>query len=327
MERRQSSRRRDDGEDDETMRRWNEGSLLGIEAMWNMDFDFWIVEKCNIGKGKGKRHVGEGIRRKGDVAREKEEEGKCQLDGEGERGGEGNGNGLEMVVDEQEKDDQNEDVKVVALSNAPQTLKLTSPDIQKDIINMATFETINLIEHFLGIEHVANTNALSLKQAEENLFSRLGLSISKLRGQGYDRASNMQSEFNGLKTLILKENPCAYYVHCFAHQLQLILVAVTKNYNQIALLFTLVSNVVNVVRASCKRRDIVREKQVAKVAEALNIGELSSRQGLNQETNLKHASNTRWGSHYSTLVNLASMFSTVIDVPEMISEDGSNSEQ
>ena len=74
-----------------------------------------------------------------------------------------------------------------------------------------------MIESFLDFEYVANTNALSLKQAEKNLFSRLGLSISKLRGQGYDGASNMQGEFNGLKTLILKENPCAYYVHCFAH--------------------------------------------------------------------------------------------------------------
>ncbi|XP_028071838.1 uncharacterized protein LOC114274166 [Camellia sinensis] len=154
-----------------------------------------------------------------------------------------------------------------------------------------------------------------------NLFSRLGLSISRLRGQGYDGASNMQGDFNGLKTLILKENPCVYYVHCFAHQLQLALVVVAKNHNQNALFFTLVSNVVNVVGASCKRRDIVKEKQAAKVAEALNTGELSSGQGLNQETNLKRASETRWGSHYGTLVSLASMFSTVIDheidVPQM----------
>ncbi|XP_028051255.1 uncharacterized protein LOC114255913 [Camellia sinensis] len=152
-----------------------------------------------------------------------------------------------------------------------------------------------VIECFLGIMHVANTNALSLKQAVENLFSRLGLSISRLQGQGYDGASNMQ--------------------------------VVRKNHNQIALLFTLVSNVVNVVGAPCKRRDIVREKQAAKVAEALNTGVLSSGQGLNRETNLKRASDTRWGSHYSALVSLASMFSIVIDVLEMISADGSNSER
>ena len=30
--------------------------------------------------------------------------------------------------------------------------------------------------------------------------------MSRLRGQGYDGESNMQGEFNGLKTLILKEN-------------------------------------------------------------------------------------------------------------------------
>ncbi|XP_028085988.1 zinc finger MYM-type protein 1-like [Camellia sinensis] len=263
--------------------------------------------------------------------------------------------------------DHNEDVKVVALSNASQNLKLISPDIKKGIVNVAAFETINVIirdlgdtlffsilideardisineqmtviiryvdkksqviEHFLGIEHVANTNALSLKQAVENLFSRLRLSISKLQGQGYDGGRNMQGEFNGLKTLILKENPCAYYVYCFAHQLQLALLTVAKNRNQIALLFTLVSNVVNVVEASCKRRDIVREKQAAKVAEALNTEELSSGQGLNQETTLKRAGDTRWGSHYGTLVSLASMFSTVIDMLEMISENGSNSKQ
>ena len=63
------------------------------------------------------------------------------------------------------------------------------------------------------------------------------MSLSKLRGQGYDRASNMQGDINGLKTLILKENKSAFYVHYFAHQLQLTLVAVAKNHIIIAELF------------------------------------------------------------------------------------------
>ncbi|GFY95342.1 dihydroxyacetone kinase [Actinidia rufa] len=262
--------------------------------------------------------------------------------------------------------EHNEDVKSVALNNARQNLKLVAPKIQKDIVSVAASETINVIikdlgdalfsilideardisikeqmafviryvnkeghviERFLGIEHVTNTSALALKKAVEDLFCRHGLSISRLRGQGYDGASNMQVELNGLKALILKESPCAYYVHCFAHQLQLALVAVAKNHDQIALLFNLVSNVVNVVGASCKRRDILKEKQASKVVEALNKGILSSGQGLNQETNLKRAGDTRWGSHYGTLISLIDMFSAVIDVLEMISEDGSNSEQ
>ncbi|XP_028094726.1 zinc finger MYM-type protein 1-like [Camellia sinensis] len=179
--------------------------------------------------------------------------------------------------------DHNEDVKVVALSNALQNLKLTSLEIQKDIVNVAAFQTINVIIRDLGDALfsilIDETRDISMKEQMVVVIryvDKKGQVIKHffgLRGQGYDRASNMQGEFNGLKTLILKENPCAYYVHCFAHQLQLALIAVPKNHNQIALLFTLVSNVMNVVGASCKRRDIVREKQATKVVEALNIGE------------------------------------------------------
>ena len=86
-----------------------------------------------------------------------------------------------------------------------------------------------------------------------------------MRGKGYDGSSNKQGEFNGLKTLIMKENECAFYIHCFAHQLQLTLIAVAKNYIQIASLLNVVTNVVNVVGASSKRRDILCDKQVAVV--------------------------------------------------------------
>lgn len=48
----------------------------------------------------------------------------------------------------------------------------------------------------------------------------------------------------------MKENESAFYVHCFVHQLQLALVAVAKSHPQIALLFNLVSIVLNIVRAS-----------------------------------------------------------------------------
>ena len=67
-----------------------------------------------------------------------------------------------------------------------------------------------IMECFFSLVHVSNTSALSLKVDVDDLFCRFGLSIKKLRGQGYDGASNMQGEFNGLKTLILKENHCAF---------------------------------------------------------------------------------------------------------------------
>ena len=78
---------------------------------------------------------------------------------------------------------------------------------------------------------------MSLKYATECLLCEHNLSLSKLHGQGYDGASNMKGDINGLNTLILKENKLAFYVHCFAHQLQLTLVVVAKNNINIAIFF------------------------------------------------------------------------------------------
>jgi len=76
-----------------------------------------------------------------------------------------------------------------------------------------------VIERFLGIKHVKETTSEALKTAVVEVLGEHGLHIANLRGQGYDGASNMRGEFNGLQKLIRDENPYAFYVHCFAHQL------------------------------------------------------------------------------------------------------------
>ncbi|XP_020411106.1 zinc finger MYM-type protein 1-like [Prunus persica] len=204
------------------------------------------------------------------------------------------GNYLELL---QFLADNDKKVKEVVLENALGNLKLVAPSIQKDIVNACAGETLDVIvgglkdrffsilvdeardisvkeqmamvlryvddsghviERFVGVQHVTDTTSSSLKDAIDIFFSSNGLSFSKLRGQGYDGASNMRGELNGLKTKILREQPCAYYVHCFAHQLQLALVAVAKKNIDIASFFTTTNSVVNHVGASCKRRDALR---------------------------------------------------------------------
>jgi len=59
------------------------------------------------------------------------------------------------------------------------------------------------------------------------------LSISRLRGQGYDGASNMRGEFNGLQRKILDENLYAFYVHCYAHCMLLVVVSVASSCSSI----------------------------------------------------------------------------------------------
>ena len=113
----------------------------------------------------------------------------------------------------------------------------------------------NMVESFLGVDHVTSTTANSLKGKIDAMLSRHGLSISKCLKQSYDRASNMNEEFKGLKILILRENESAYYIHCFAHQLQLPLVAMAKKNSDISWFFNSVTNILNIVGRSCKRHD------------------------------------------------------------------------
>lgn len=79
----------------------------------------------------------------------------------------------------------------------------------------------------------------------------------------------------------------------FAHQLQLALVAIAKSHIQIAVLFNIVINVVNIVVTSYKCQELVRESQFAKVFEDIKKCEFLSRMCLNHETTFKRANDTR----------------------------------
>ncbi|CAI0595510.1 unnamed protein product [Linum tenue] len=69
-----------------------------------------------------------------------------------------------------------------------------------------------IIERFLGISYVTDTKATTLKKEIESMLGLHGLSLSRIRGQGYDGASNMRGEINGLKSLILeRESICSLY--------------------------------------------------------------------------------------------------------------------
>ncbi|KAF0922081.1 hypothetical protein E2562_024654, partial [Oryza meyeriana var. granulata] len=118
-----------------------------------------------------------------------------------------------------------------------------------------------IIESFLGIKHVKETTSEALKTSVVEVLGEHGLHISNLRGQGYDGASNMRGEFNGLQKLICDENPYAFYVHCFAHQLQLVVVFISRCCSSIEDFFEYVHLIVNTTSSSCKRKDLLLDKQ------------------------------------------------------------------
>ncbi|KDO38080.1 hypothetical protein CISIN_1g047413mg, partial [Citrus sinensis] len=225
------------------------------------------------------------------------------------------GNFLELL---QFLADHNEKIKGVIFNNAPTNLQMTSPDIQKQIVSVCSAEISRAIIKEIGdslfsvmIDESRDISTKDQMAAVLRYVDKRGHVVERFMTwikQGYDGASNMQGKLNGLKTLILKENESAYYIH----------------FND---LFSLVAKVINIVAALSKRFDILKEKHIVAVIEALKTGELQSEQGMNQEITLKRSGDTRWSSHYGTLISIITMFSSTINVLEIIANDASNSEQ
>jgi hypothetical protein len=254
------------------------------------------------------------------------------------------GNFLEMVKLLASYD---EEVKAVVLSNAPQNAKYTSPQIQKEILNViadkvqkairseigdAKFciivdesrdesrrEQMALVirfvdkdgfirERFLDIVHVHDTYSATLKQEICSVLSALKLDVQNIRGQGYDGASNMRGEWNGLQAKFLDECPYAYYVHCFAHQLQLALVAASKEVTEVHNFFDHLALIVNTGLSSTKRNDDLRAHQVAELEQLIELSELETGRGANQIGTLQHPGETRWSSHYDSICSLIKLY-------------------
>ncbi|XP_074573478.1 uncharacterized protein LOC141829900 [Curcuma longa] len=201
------------------------------------------------------------------------------------------------------------------MENAPSNSKYTSPDIQKEILSIyvvavckhirdeigdskfsiivdetcdvAKREQMALVlrfvdgagvlqERFFDVIHVKNTKAMTLKDELCSVLRNHSLDIKNLRGQGYDGSSNMKGELNGLQALFLRECPYTYYVHCYAHCLQLALVAASNDVVLVCQFFQKLLFIVNTLDSSAKRHGELRDSQVIELAHLLDIGELET---------------------------------------------------
>ncbi|XP_075473351.1 uncharacterized protein LOC142504358 [Primulina tabacum] len=171
-------------------------------------------------------------------------------------------------------------------------------------------------ERFFEVVGVDDTNSLTLKTHICSILTQHKLLIENMRGQGYDGASNMRGEWNGLQALFLKDSPFAYYIHCFAHRMQLTLVAAAKEVSDVWLFFSKLSSIVNFVGSSSKRHSqliSIREDEIIDLKES---GELGTGIGVNKASTLQRPTSTRWSSHYVSVSRVIELFGSVCTLLE-----------
>jgi hypothetical protein len=253
-----------------------------------------------------------------------------------------------------------EEVDKVVLNNAPHNCKMIHHDVQQELIKCCAQETTKrvieeldggqfailadessdvyqneqlaiclrfvdkkgrAVVRFLGVVHVEDTTSLTLKSAIQQMLMKYNLTFAMVRGQGYDGASNMKGNANGLKKLIMDESPSAYYVHCFAHQLQLTLVAVAKESGDCTWFFQQLANLLNVLGMSCKKMRMLRIAQAEELIAALDLEEVETGTGQNQEMGLGRPCDTRWGSHFRTVNRVLSNYAAIKRVLRKIGDE------
>ncbi|XP_024010073.1 uncharacterized protein LOC18008840 [Eutrema salsugineum] len=74
------------------------------------------------------------------------------------------------------------------------------------------------------------------------------------------------------------------------------------------------------IGASCKRKVVLTESNRKRMDEGIKNGEIKSGTGLNQDRSLENPGNTRWGSHYKTLLRLVEMFPCIVEFNDRFDE-------
>ncbi|XP_022863311.1 uncharacterized protein LOC111383434 [Olea europaea var. sylvestris] len=129
-----------------------------------------------------------------------------------------------------------------------------------------------------------------------------------MRSQEYDGANNIQGARNGLQALFLRDCPYVYYIHCFAHRLQFVLVYAAKEVDVMWEFFSHLDNIINIITSFPKCITELQSTQGNEIEYMLATRESESRSGANQVGNLQRSGATRWSSHYDSIKSLIDMY-------------------
>lgn len=181
--------------------------------------------------------------------------------------------------------DTTQDVsKVDQLSKVYRYVKIENDEFGKP-------RELNICETFSSFIEVRNQTAEGLADEIFLTLESKGLNLSKCRGQGYDGASVMSGAYNDVQKRIKEKAPHASFVHCAAHNLNLVLKDAVEGTRDVCHFFETVQNVYCFFGHSIVRWDVLK----------------SSYQSGSSKVSLKPLNPTRWAGRFDAINALNSV--------------------
>ena len=84
-------------------------------------------------------------------------------------------------------------------------------------------KALDMKEAFLGFHEVKDQTALAMSNQNMKSINDKNIPLNKCRGQGYNRANTMKGTCGGVQKLMNDIESNAVYVHCAAHNLNVVL--------------------------------------------------------------------------------------------------------
>ena len=146
------------------------------------------------------------------------------------------------------------------------TQDISKVDQMSEVFRYVTIETdpetgrrthIKINESFLGFHEIQDQSAAGIEDNILKCIQSRGLDLSKCRGQGYDGAATMSGVYSGVQSRILQKVPNALYVHCVAHNLNLVLNDAVSQVPEVSQFFDVIQRLYTFFGASIKRWDIL----------------------------------------------------------------------
>lgn len=132
-------------------------------------------------------------------------------------------------------------------------------------------QTLESREYFLGFYETASTSAETLFTVVQDCLLRFNLNLHNCRGQCYDGASNVSGNITGLQRRIQNQEPRAVFVHCLAHNINLVAQDAMRATPQVRDFLNNTKDLITLVRKSPKRLGWFEKLQKDTVAHELDV--------------------------------------------------------